>query len=100
MIYYYSIASPQAIILSKIIYNVVLSVGARIDGLLAFFDLHRQSAARQRALHVDVVIKFVWIFGLPEFDFGNCIENEQQQYPDGGIKLSRHHCALADGNQN
>ena len=36
LIYYYSIASPQAIILSKIIYNVVLSLALSILGYLLF----------------------------------------------------------------
>src|SRR5688500_13159709 len=31
LLYYYSIASPQAIIISKIIYNVVLSLGLSVD---------------------------------------------------------------------
>jgi heme exporter protein B len=36
LIYYYSIASPQAIILSKIIYNVVLSLALSLAGYLLF----------------------------------------------------------------
>src|SRR5688572_13609461 len=36
LIYYYSVASPQAIILSKIIYNVVLSLALGILGYVLF----------------------------------------------------------------
>jgi heme exporter protein B len=36
LIYYYSIASPQAIILSKIIYNVVLSLALSVMGYVLF----------------------------------------------------------------
>jgi len=36
LIYYYSIASPQTIILSKIIYNVVLSLALALMGYLLF----------------------------------------------------------------
>ena len=36
LIYYYSIASPQAIILSKIIYNVVLSLVLALAGFVLF----------------------------------------------------------------
>ncbi len=36
LIYYYSIASPQAIILSKIIYNVVLSLALSVLGYVLF----------------------------------------------------------------
>src|SRR5688572_17642621 len=36
VLYYYSIASPQAIIISKIIYNVVLSLGLSLIGYLLF----------------------------------------------------------------
>jgi heme exporter protein B len=36
LIYYYSVASPQAIILSKIIYNVILSFALSLGGYLLF----------------------------------------------------------------
>lgn len=36
VIYYYSVASPQAIILSKIIYNVILSFALSLAGYLLF----------------------------------------------------------------
>ena len=36
LIYYYSVASPQAVILSKIIYNVILSLALSLAGYLLF----------------------------------------------------------------
>ena len=100
MIYYYSIASPQAIILSKIIYNVVLSVALALMGYLLFSIFIDNPLQDKGLFMLTLLLSSFGFSACLEFDFGNCLEDEQQQYSDGSLELSRDYCTLADGDKN
>lgn len=65
LIYYYSIASPQAIIMSKIIYNVVLSLALGILGYLLFSVFLTNP--------VQNIILFLTALVLSSFGFSACL---------------------------
>lgn len=65
LIYYYSIASPQAVILSKIIYNVVLSLMLGLMGYL-LFSIFLGNPVQDKILFASTLV-------LSSFGFSACL---------------------------
>ena len=75
-IYFYTVASPQAVILSKIIYNTVLCLILSVTGFLLFFAVNQQSSKGPGDLpsYTDTVL--VWFFRRAQPYFRYCLKSQ------------------------
>ena len=71
-IYFYAVASPQAIILSKIIYNALFSLVLSLAGYL-LFSIFIGNPIQDVGLFITyLVANFCGLLGFSHADFGHC----------------------------
>lgn len=85
-LYYYTLMSPQAVILSKMVYNAGLMILLTVIAL-AVFTVMLGSPVGQWAIFSVVVLLGGLGFLFIEHDFGHCGQGWQQCYPHGYFKF-------------